>query len=57
MKHFIQFKQLSTGYISGTIPPQFSKDNIKAIDTYGSFLIFFGEKFNTTKIINKQIYF
>ena len=36
MKHYIQFKTLSTGYIQGTIPPQFSKDNIKPIDELGS---------------------
>ena len=41
MKHFIQFKQLSTGYISGTIPPQFSKDNIKAINACGSDSVYY----------------
>lgn len=36
MKYYIQFKTLSTGYIQGTIPPQFSKENIKPIDKIGS---------------------
>jgi hypothetical protein len=41
MKHYIQLKQLSTGYVEGTIPPQFSKDNIKPINKLGSDSIFF----------------
>ena len=41
MKHFIQLRQLSTGYISGTIPPQFSKDNIKAINSCGSDSVYY----------------
>ena len=36
MKHYIQFKTLSTGYISGTVPPQFSKEHVKPFDELGS---------------------
>lgn len=36
MKVYCQFKVLSTGYIQGTIPPQFSEDNKKPIDLIGS---------------------
>lgn len=36
MKIYCQFKVLSTGYISGTIPPQYSEDNKKPIDMLGS---------------------
>lgn len=36
MKVYCQFKVLSTGYISGTIPPKFSEDNKKPIDLLGS---------------------
>jgi hypothetical protein len=36
MKHYIQFKTLSTGYIQGSIPPQFTKENVKPIDKLGS---------------------
>lgn len=35
-RHYIQLKTLSTGYIEGTIPPQFSKEYIKPIDLLGS---------------------
>jgi hypothetical protein len=33
---YVQFKALSTGYIEGTIPPQFSESNRKPIDLLGS---------------------
>ena len=36
MKHYIQFMTLSTGYIQGTVPPQFSDENKKPIDLLGS---------------------
>ena len=36
MKVYCQFKVLSTGYISGTIPPQYNEDNKKPIDMLGS---------------------
>jgi len=36
MKIYCQFKHLSTGYIEGTIPPQFSKMHVKPIDLLGS---------------------
>ena len=36
MKLYCQFKILSTGYISGTIPPQFSENNKKPIYLLGS---------------------
>lgn len=36
MKVYCEFKHLSTGYINGTIPPQFSKDNVKPIPMCGS---------------------
>lgn len=41
MKHYIQLQTLSTGYIQGTIPPQFSNDNIKPIDLLGSDGLFY----------------
>ena len=33
---YAQFKVLSTGYIDGSIPPQFSDNNKKPIDLIGS---------------------
>jgi hypothetical protein len=33
---YCQFKVNSTGYISGTTPPQFSKEHVKPIDMLGS---------------------
>ena len=38
---YIQFFTKSTGYISGTIPPQFSDNNIKPIELLGSDGIFY----------------
>lgn len=36
MKIYCQFKVLSTGYVAGTIPPQFDENNKKPIDLIGS---------------------
>ena len=36
MKIYCQFKVLSTGYIAGSIPPQFSEDNKRPIDLLGN---------------------
>jgi hypothetical protein len=56
MKHYIQFKHLSTGYIDGSIPPQFSKDSIKPIDKLGSDGIFYlDNRLNLDSMINKGI--
>lgn len=33
---YIQFYRLSTGYIEGTVPPQFDKNAIKSIEACGS---------------------
>ena len=54
MKHYIQFKSLSTGYIQGSIPPEFSKDNIKAIDKLGSDGIYYlDNRLSLQNMINK----
>ncbi len=56
MKHYIQFKALSTGYIKGTIPPQFSNDNIKPIDELGSNGIYYlDNRLSLSNMINKGI--
>ena len=34
--YYVQFLQNSTGYISGTIPPQFSHEHVKPIPLCGS---------------------
>jgi len=36
MKAYVQFFTNSTGYVQGTIPPVFSKDNIKPVELLGS---------------------
>lgn len=36
MKKYIQFMQLSTGYVPGSIPPRFDEDYKKPIDACGS---------------------
>jgi len=36
MKVYAQFFHNSTGYVPGSVPPQFSKDNIKPIELLGS---------------------
>lgn len=36
MKNYAHFLILSTGYIEGTIPPQFSDENRKPIEKLGS---------------------
>ena len=36
VKKYLQFVQLSTGYIAGTIPPRFSDEHKKPIDKCGS---------------------
>jgi hypothetical protein len=41
MKHYIKFKILSTGYVEGTIPPQFSKDQVRPIDACGSDSVYY----------------
>lgn len=33
---YAQFYKHSTGYVAGTIPPQFSTDNVKPIEAIGS---------------------
>lgn len=54
MKHYIQFLTLSTGYISGTIPPQFSEDNKKPIDLLGSDgLYYLDNRLSLYNMINK----
>lgn len=56
MKHYIQFKTLSTGYIEGTIPPQFSKDHVKPIDALGSDGIYYlDNRLKLSNMINKGI--
>lgn len=54
MKHYIQFKTLSTGYISGTIPPQFSKEYVKPIDRLGSDGVYYlDNRLSLDNMINK----
>lgn len=54
MKHYIQFKTLSTGYISGTIPPQFSKEHVKPIDRLGSDGVYYlDNRLSLDSMINK----
>lgn len=36
MKAFARFLHESTGYIEGSIPPKFSKDNVRPIEMLGS---------------------
>jgi hypothetical protein len=36
MKVYAQFYKNSSGYIEGTIPPQFSEDHVKPIEAIGS---------------------
>lgn len=36
MKAYVQFFENGTGYVQGTIPPVFSKDNIKPVELLGS---------------------
>jgi len=36
MKAYVQFFTNSTGYVQGTIPPVFSKENIKPVELLGS---------------------
>ena len=36
MKRYVQFYTLSTGYVPGTIPPQFSPEHVKPIEALGS---------------------
>jgi hypothetical protein len=56
MKHFIQFKALSTGYIQGSIPPKFSDDNIKPINSLGSDGIYYlDNRLSLENMINKGI--
>lgn len=56
MKHYIQFKALSTGYIIGTIPPQFSNDNIKPINRLGSDGIYYlDNRLSLDSMVNKGI--
>lgn len=56
MKHYIQLKSLSTGYIQGSVPPQFSKDNIKPIDSLGSDGIFYlDNRVSLSNMISKGI--
>ena len=56
MKHYIQFKTLSTGYIKGSIPPQFSNDCIKPIDKLGSDGVFYlDNRLSLNTMINKGI--
>jgi hypothetical protein len=40
MKNYAQFCHWSTGYIAGTIPPQFSEAHKKIIDACGSSAVF-----------------
>lgn len=35
-KLYCRYEVLSTGYISGSVPPQFSEDNKKPVDLLGS---------------------
>ena len=54
MRHYIQFKSLSTGYIQGSIPPKFSKENIKAINSLGSDGIYYlDNRLSLENMINK----
>ena len=56
MKHYIQFKALSTGYIQGSIPPIFSKENVKPIDKLGSDGIYYlDNRLSLENMINKGI--
>ena len=60
---YAQFKVLSTGYIDGSIPPQFSDDHKKPIDLLGSdgVAVLDGRKtitnliFDAIKIMNNHI--
>ena len=53
MKYYIRFKVLSTGYIDGTIPPQFSDSHIKPIDLLGSDgVCHVDARLNTNSMIN-----
>lgn len=36
MKAYVQFFENGTGYVQGTIPPVFSKENIKPVELLGS---------------------
>lgn len=54
MKHYIRFKTLSTGYIWGSLPPIFSKDNIKPIDQLGSDSIYYlDNRLSLENMVNK----
>lgn len=54
MKHYIQFKTNSTGYIQGTTPPQFSKNNIKPINQLGSDGVYYlDNRLNLSNMIAK----
>lgn len=60
---YAQFKVLSTGYIDGSIPPQFSDDHKKPIDLLGSdgVAVLDGRKtitnliFDAMKIMNNHV--
>ena len=54
MKHYIQFMTLSTGYIQGTVPPQFSDENKKPIDLLGSDgIVYLDNRLNLNNMIEK----
>jgi hypothetical protein len=56
MKHYIQFKALSTGYIKGTIPPQFSDSCIEPIDRLGSDGIYYlDNRLSLSSMVSKGI--
>ena len=54
MKHYIQFKTLSTGYIPNSIPPKFSEEYVKPIDMLGSDGIYYlDNRLSLDNMINK----
>ena len=54
MKHYIQFMTLSTGYIQGTVPPQFSDENKKPIDLLGSdAIVYLDNRLSLNNMIEK----
>lgn len=40
MRHYVQFYDMTTGYIAGTIPPQFSPDYAKPSEALGGEAVF-----------------
>jgi len=53
MKTFAEFYQESTGYVEGSIPPQFSKGNVKLIPACGSdSIIYFDGRYSLNHCIN-----